>query len=121
MITALTLSPVLAALVILALPKGRARAVALGGALVSLAITVYLLLRFKVDGGLQFIEKAAWIPELGVDYFVGLDGTNALVLLLAALLAPLVVLASGNTLTGRARTSRSCVCSSPGCLGRSRR
>ena len=109
MITALTLSPVLAALVILALPKGRARAVALGGALVSLALTVYLLLRFKVGGGLQFIEKAAWIPELGVDYFVGLDGTNALVLLLAALLAPLVVLASWKH-TDRPRTYFALLC-----------
>ncbi len=109
MITTLTLAPVLAALVILALPEGRARAVALGGALVSLALTVCLLLRFEVGGGLQFIEKTAWIPELDVDYFVGLDGINALVLLLAALLAPLVVLASWKH-TDRPRTYFALLC-----------
>jgi NADH-quinone oxidoreductase subunit M len=109
MITSLTLAPVLAALVILALPEGRARAVALGGALVSLALTVWLLLRFEVGGGLQFIEKTAWIPELGVDYFVGLDGINALVLLLTALLAPLVVLASWKH-TDRPRTYFALLC-----------
>ena len=109
MITALTLSPVLAALVILVMPEGRARAVALGGALLSLALTVCLLLRFEVGEGLQFVEKTAWIPALDVDYFVGLDGTNALVLLLAALLAPLVVLASWKH-TDRPRTYFALLC-----------
>ncbi|MDP7010819.1 MAG: NADH-quinone oxidoreductase subunit M [Verrucomicrobiota bacterium] len=109
MITALTLAPVLAVLVILALPEGRARAVALGGALVSLALTVCMLLRFKVGEGLQFVEARTWIPELGVDYFVGLDGTNALVLLLAALLAPLAVLASWKH-TDRPRTYFALLC-----------
>ena len=44
MITALTLAPVVAALLILALPERRARAVALAGALASLA-------RFLSDDG----------------------------------------------------------------------
>ncbi len=95
MITALTLAPIIAAILILALPAARARAVALGGALVSLALTVCILTRFNLaEQGLQFKEKYSWIPALGIDYFVGVDGLNALVLLLAALLAPLVVLAS---------------------------
>ena len=85
MITALTLAPVVAALLILALPEARARAVALAGALVSLALAVWMLVQFDLTAaGLQFSEKVAWIPALGVDYFVGLDGTNALVLLLSA-------------------------------------
>ena len=109
MITALTLAPILAAVVILVMPGGRARAVALGGALLSLALTVCLLLRFEVGEGLQFVEKSAWIPALDVDYFVGLDGTNALVLLLAALLAPLVVLASWKH-TDRPRTYFALLC-----------
>jgi len=104
MITALTLAPMVAALLILALPEARARAVALAGALVSLTLAVWMLVQFDVDAdGLQFSEKVAWIPALNVDYFVGLDGTNALVLLLSALLAPLVVLASWQ-LTDRPRT-----------------
>jgi NADH-quinone oxidoreductase subunit M len=109
MITALTLTPILAAVVILVMPEGRARAVALGGALLSLALTVCLLLRFEAGKGLQFVEKTAWIPALDVDYFVGLDGTNALVLLLAALLAPLVVLASWKH-TNRPRTYFALLC-----------
>ena len=104
MITALTLAPVVAALLILALPERRARAVALAGALVSLTLAVWMLVQFDITAaGLQFSEKVAWIPALSVHYFVGLDGTNALVLLLSALLAPLVVLASWQH-TDRPRT-----------------
>tara|TARA_Y100000588_G_scaffold14118_2_gene15204 strand:- start:1062 stop:2498 length:1437 start_codon:yes stop_codon:yes gene_type:complete len=94
MITALTLAPVLAALVIYFMPERRARVVALAGSMVSLGLMVYMLANFQDIDGVQFKEKVAWIPGLGVDYFVGLDGVNALVLVLATLLAPLVVLAS---------------------------
>ena len=95
MITSLTLAPVVAAVLILVLPERRARSVALAGALVSLSLTAYLLTQFDLAaGGLQFSEKAEWIPALGIDYYVGLDGTNALVLLLSALLATIVVAAS---------------------------
>ncbi|HIG81563.1 MAG TPA: NADH-quinone oxidoreductase subunit M [Verrucomicrobiales bacterium] len=110
MITALTLAPIAAAVLIMALPEARARMVALGGALVSLALTVCMLTRFDLaEKGIQFKEKFSWIPALGIDYFVGLDGLNALVLLLAALLAPLVVLASWKH-TDRPRTYFALMC-----------
>ena len=88
MITALTLAPLVAAILILAMPAQRARVMAMAGALVSFALTAWLLLQF--DGKLTEI-KVSWIEDLGIDYHVGLDGTNALVLFLAALLAPIVV------------------------------
>ena len=104
MITALTLTPMAAAVLILALPERRARAVALAGALVSLALVLWMLVQFDINAdGLQFSERAEWIPALDIDYFVGLDGANALVLLLSALLAPLAVLASWQH-TDRPRT-----------------
>ena len=86
MITALTLAPLVAAILILAMPAQRARVMAMAGALVSFALTAWLLLQF--DGKLTEI-KVSWIEDLGIDYHVGLDGTNALVLFLAALLARL--------------------------------
>ena len=88
MITALTLAPLVAAILILAMPAQRARALAMAGALMSFALTACLLLQF--DGKLTEV-KVSWIEDLGIDYHVGLDGTNALVLFLAALLAPIVV------------------------------
>lgn len=88
MITAMTLAPLVAAILILAIPSQRARAVALAGTLVSFALTTWMLVQF--DGGLTEV-KHNWIPDLGISYHVGLDGTNALVLFLSALLAPIVV------------------------------
>ena len=88
MITALTFAPLVTAILILAMPAQRARAVAMAGALVSFALTAWLLLQF--DGNLTEV-KVSWIEDLGIDYHVGLDGTNALVLFLATLLAPIVV------------------------------
>ena len=88
MITALTLAPLLAALLIIAMPAHRARTVALAGALVSFGLTVWLLTQFN---GKAIETKHSWIADLGIEYHVGLDGTNALVLFLAALLALIVV------------------------------
>ena len=88
MITALTLAPLLAALLIIAMPAHRARTVALTGALVSFGLTVWLLTQFN---GNAIETKHSWIADLGIDYHVGLDGTNALVLFLAALLALIVI------------------------------
>ena len=73
MITALTFAPLLAALLIMALPERRARVVALVGALASLGMVVCLLLRFVPAEGLQSVEKIPWIPGSGLDYFVGIS------------------------------------------------
>ena len=99
MISLLTFAPVVAALLILFVPDGKprvARLLALLGSLVSLVATLAALSRFDPAGGLQFVERYVWIPALQVEYFVGVDGVSMLVLLLTALLAPVVVLASGD-------------------------
>jgi len=92
MITAMTLAPLVAAILIIAMPAQRARTVALIGALVSFALTAWMLVQFDSStNNLQFEEAYNWIEDLHIYYLVGLDGTNALVLFLAALLAPMVV------------------------------
>ncbi len=99
MITFITFAPLVAALLILLTPSGNARVLrllALLGSLVSLAGVLSLISGFDASGGLQFVEKVAWIPGLGVNYFVGVDGVSLLVLLLTALLAPVTVIASSD-------------------------
>ncbi|MDP7048144.1 MAG: NADH-quinone oxidoreductase subunit M [Verrucomicrobiota bacterium] len=92
MITTMTLAPLVAAILILAMPAQRARALALIGALVSFALTAWMLIEFKSStNDFLFRESYEWIRDLKVHYLVRLDGTNALVLFLAALLAPIVV------------------------------
>ena len=50
----------------------------------------------SASGGLQFQERHAWIPALGVEYRVGVDGLGLLMVLLSAIVVPMAMLASWN-------------------------
>jgi NADH-quinone oxidoreductase subunit M len=94
----LTSLPLLGALVLLALGglgKMFVRCSALAFSLAALAITIFLWFHFdSVSGGLQFQERLGWIPSLGVDYRVAVDGLGLLMLLLTSIVVPIAILAS---------------------------
>ncbi|MDA0347770.1 MAG: NADH-quinone oxidoreductase subunit M [Verrucomicrobia bacterium] len=97
MISIITFFPLLAALAIVLTPgnnKGFIKLLALIGALASSILAISLALQFVPGDGLQFVQKYAWIPSIGVDYFVGIDGLNMLLVILVAILSPIFVLAS---------------------------
>ncbi|HEX3968773.1 MAG TPA: NADH-quinone oxidoreductase subunit M [Edaphobacter sp.] len=97
-ISCLTLVPLVGAIAVLALDeknKKMARALALAFALLALAMALGLWHRFNSAlGGLQFEEIHAWIPTLGVQYHVGIDGLGLLMLLLSAIIVPMAIAAS---------------------------
>jgi NADH-quinone oxidoreductase subunit M len=69
------------------------------GGLVSTLITFVLSLSLYVgfdpiDPGYQFVEFAPWLPEFGIDYFVGIDGISLFLVLLTTFLMPITLLAS---------------------------
>jgi NADH-quinone oxidoreductase subunit M len=74
---------------------GIARKVALGGAVLVFALSMVMAF-FFVPGSsaIQFAERAEWMPELGVGYFVGVDGISVLFIPLTAFLTVLVMLLS---------------------------
>ena len=85
--------PVLGALALIpAGSDGRVRAVTLAVMIFQLALATCLYVQFDpaVDT-LQFATRVHWIAAWGVDYYVGLDGMNLLLVLLTAFLGPLVV------------------------------
>lgn len=87
--------PLGAALIWLIPDPRRARWIALLTALLDLAITLLIAVRFDpAAGGFQFVERIAWIPTLNVQYLVGVDGMSVLFLPLTVLLFIGVVLAS---------------------------
>ncbi|HSJ48266.1 MAG TPA: NADH-quinone oxidoreductase subunit M [Gammaproteobacteria bacterium] len=89
--------PVGALLIWLAPDAGKARAIALGTALVDLCLALFLLWRFdSAASGFQFVEQGDWIPSLNVQYLVGLDGISVLFVPLTILLFTGVILASWN-------------------------
>jgi NADH-quinone oxidoreductase subunit M len=99
-LTILTLVPFLGGIVIAGLGaerKNLVRGLALATSLVGLGSALCMWLHFDAkNGGLQFIEKFDWVPSLGIQYFLGVDGLGLLMVLLTAIVTPLAMLASWN-------------------------
>jgi len=97
-ISILTFLPLFGAIAIIGLNAGQkkmARWLALGFSLISLALTIFLWMRFdSTSGDLQFVETYAWIPSLAAQYHVGVDGLGLLMVLLSAIVVPMAMLAS---------------------------
>jgi NADH-quinone oxidoreductase subunit M len=99
-ITVLTLVPLAGGVLVLSLPPEQRRLARLVGlivSLVSLVIALGLWGGFQSSSGeLQFQEVHEWIPSLGVQYHVAIDGLGLLMVLLSALVVPLAMFASWN-------------------------
>ena len=101
LVTLLTVTPLVGAAIIAGLEPRRAslaRRLGLFFNLLTLALAVALWGNFDSKSGeLQFVERHSWIPSLNVEYFVGIDGLGLLMVLLAAVIVPFALLASGGT------------------------
>src|SRR5947209_6899496 len=94
MITALLLIPLIGALIVAAFPERFARGVSLLFNVIAFSVAIVVWRNFDTSaGGLQFIERHAWIPTIGAEYFVGVDGLSLLLVLLTALVVPFALLA----------------------------
>lgn len=107
LLTLITLLPLIAGIIVAGLgeQKKLARGLALASSFVSLVLAVVLWKAFDASSGeLQFVEEHAWIPSLGVNYFLGVDGLGLLMVLLTAIVTPMAMLASRG-LVGTSSTS----------------
>ncbi len=95
-LTILTLLPLLGGFIVVGIQDKRiARCFALGLSYLSLALALALWKSFDAtNGALQFVEKHEWIPTLGVQYFVGVDGLGLLMVLLTSIVVPMALLVS---------------------------
>ena len=83
-LTVLTVLPLVGAFI--ALWSGKhARGVALLTALASLALALVVWTQLPADGSIGLVERAAWVPSLGIEYHLGVDALGALMLLLSAI------------------------------------
>lgn len=83
-LTLLTMLPLVGAAISLVVSK-HARCVALITTLVSLALALVVWTQLPANGGYGLIEQHAWVPSLGINYYLGVDGLSALMLLLSAI------------------------------------
>jgi NADH-quinone oxidoreductase subunit M len=81
-----------------------ARWTALWTSLIVFALSLVLWTKFdRADGGFQFVESAAWLPQWGIGYKMGVDGISVLFVLLSTALTPICILASWEAIGTRVR------------------
>jgi NADH-quinone oxidoreductase subunit M len=98
--------PIVAGILVLAVHRdedaGRARWIALLGALAGFLVTLPLYFHFDpTTSALQFVERREWIPRFDVWYFVGVDGISVLFVLLNSFTTLLVVWAGWEVIRER--------------------
>jgi NADH-quinone oxidoreductase subunit M len=101
--TILMVVPLVGAVLVGLLPKGKdedAKRLALFTSLLVLVLTAVACVDFDISpkaDRFQFVQSHEWIKALGVTYTVGADGIALVLIALAALLVPVVLLASWET------------------------
>jgi NADH-quinone oxidoreductase subunit M len=103
-----TYLPAVGALLMVLFVPGRnhnaIRYTALGIAVVDFVISLLILPFYEVGrAGFQLMERATWIPGLGIQYQMGVDGISLLLVLLTTLLGALAVLSSFSAITERVK------------------
>ena len=100
LLSILTFLPFAGALLLLFVPKDKLntfRWVGLGVTFLTFILSVIVTLKFNpLQPGFQFVEKVPWIPQLNVNYFLGVDGISIPMLFLTGIITFLAGLASWN-------------------------
>ena len=81
-----------------------ARTVALWTSCVVFLMSLFVWFGFDATtADFQFVEKAEWMPQFGINYHVGIDGISMLFIMLTTLLTPICILASWRSITERVK------------------
>jgi NADH-quinone oxidoreductase subunit M len=95
LLTLLVVVPLLGALAVAAVPRGRetlAKQLALGVSLLTLGLAIATALAFDLGGPqYQLTEQVPWIPQLGVSWSLGLTGISLALVCLTAVATPVVL------------------------------
>jgi NADH-quinone oxidoreductase subunit M len=78
------------------------RMLALGVSLLTFLLSIFLYRNFDTaSASMQFVERVPWIDALSVEYYLGVDGISAPLILLTAFTTPLVVIAGWDSIKTR--------------------
>jgi NADH-quinone oxidoreductase subunit M len=106
-LTILLAIPLIGSLVIAFIPGQNVQAirrVALLTALIAFAVSLVAVLGFRVhESGFQLTEKVSWIPFLGINYEIGVDGISLVLVVLTTLLSWISILASFGPIQSRVK------------------
>jgi NADH-quinone oxidoreductase subunit M len=94
LISALVLIPLVGVLALFTAPERNARPIALLVNGLAAFDALVLWRQFDIGAaGIQMVERHAWIPAIGAEYLVGIDGLSLLLVLLTSLILPFAFLA----------------------------
>ena len=100
LLTSMGALPLLGALLIAVLPGTNTKLVKQVAFAISLLVAgvgISAALGFNLNkSGFQYVEKYSWIPALGINYQLGVDGISLILILLSVILVPIVILAGWN-------------------------
>jgi NADH-quinone oxidoreductase subunit M len=102
-----TFVPLLGALLLLFVRKDRTKLIVHGAtwiALIDFLLSLPLFFMYETArSGFQFQVKIPWIPSIGAQYYVGIDGISLLLILLTTLLGFISILSSWKGITERVK------------------
>ena len=85
-LSVIVLAPIITGMLILLFPKERKneiRVTALAAAILALLLSAWVYFGYdQTAGGYQFQEQYNWLPQLGISFYVAVDGMNAPLVLL---------------------------------------
>ena len=80
------------------------RHVALWTSIITFLVSLYLWFGFdRGTAAFQFVERASWIPDYGISYYLGVDGISMPFVMLSTLLTPVCVLSAWEAVTNRVK------------------
>jgi NADH-quinone oxidoreductase subunit M len=81
---------------------GGMRMLALGVSVLTFILSFFLYAKFdNSTAAMQFVERAPWIDAFNVEYYLGVDGISAPLILLTTFITPLVVVAGWTSISQR--------------------
>jgi NADH-quinone oxidoreductase subunit M len=86
--------PLVAALVLLALPSPQVKVWALVASLVELVLSLVMVIAFTPGADAQFAMNVPWIASVGINFNVAVDGISLLLVLLTTVLIPFIILST---------------------------
>jgi NADH-quinone oxidoreductase subunit M len=99
LLSALIFLPLFFVLLVVVSPEKLTKPITLVSTSVHFAFSLLLFKHFNPNtADLQLVEKVPWLKELGVSYFLAIDGISFWLVILTTFLTPIVVAASWSTI-----------------------
>jgi NADH-quinone oxidoreductase subunit M len=107
LLTLILFLPLAGMLALFLIPENNSRLIRLSANIANalvFAVSLCLIPGFQSNApGFQFVERATWIPSIGAQYLIGIDGISLVLILLSTLISFLAVLCSWNSVPERAK------------------